>query len=234
MPLHHWPNPHVPWRSFHNHWIVRLVEYLNGGILPQGLQARPTETLVGIEPDVLLLQREDGWDTNGLRPQPTPLSTATTTAVLPPPADWPMVGIYSTYDQSRLVAVIEVVSPGNKDRPEAIRAFVEKILFLLHDGIHVIIIDAISLPTHPLRASLLQRLEQPEAIDHPLWVSSFCAVPEHDPTPRLTVREWAYECATGKPLPIVPLFLHSDQHWVMVDLESTYQSTLSAGRYRPS
>ena len=163
MPLHHWPNPRVPWRSFHNHWIVRLVEYLNKGILPPGFQARPTEFIVGIEPDVLLLQEADHPTPNGPRPV---LNAATTTAVLPPPAELPIVGIYSAYDTSRLVAAIEIVSPGNKDRPEAVRSFVEKAIFT--------------------------------------------------------------------PLPTLPLFLQTDQRYVMVDLEQTYQETLAAGRYRPT
>ncbi len=67
MPLHHWPNSHVPWRSFHNHWIVRLVEYLNADVLPAGFQARPTELLIGIEPDLLLLQSIDQPDAEELR-----------------------------------------------------------------------------------------------------------------------------------------------------------------------
>jgi hypothetical protein len=50
MALHHWPNPRVPWRSFHNHGIIRLVEYLSLGVLPAGLVARPTEFIIGGEP----------------------------------------------------------------------------------------------------------------------------------------------------------------------------------------
>lgn len=65
MFLHHWPNPRVPWRSFHNHWIVRLVEYLNQEVLPEGFQARPTELIVGVEPDILLLQGADPGEGDG-------------------------------------------------------------------------------------------------------------------------------------------------------------------------
>ncbi|MBI5292298.1 MAG: hypothetical protein HY872_10530 [Chloroflexi bacterium] len=70
MPLHHWPNPRVPWRSFYNHWIVRIVEQLNG-VLPPGFRARPTELIVGIEPDVLLLH-EWAYDFAVGDPLPTP------------------------------------------------------------------------------------------------------------------------------------------------------------------
>lgn len=121
MSLHHWPNPRVPWRSFHNHWIVRLVEYLNQDVLPAGFQARPTEFIVGIEPGVLLLQMADQPEHTHSETRPL-LAEATNTAVIPSPADLPMVGIYSAHDTSRLVAIIKIVSPGNKDRPEAVRA----------------------------------------------------------------------------------------------------------------
>jgi hypothetical protein len=233
MTLHHWPNPKVPWRSFHNHWIVRLVEYLNQDVLPAGFQARPTEFIVGIEPDLLLLQMAD---------QPEPftgtapfLAEATATAVLPAPADLPIVGIYSAYDTSRLVAIIEIVSPGNKDRAEAVQAFVEKVLFLLQDGVHVMVIDVISLPGESMRQPILERLGLEHSVqDVPgLWCASYCALPEDDPQPHLTVREWAEAVAVARPLPQLPLFLRLDQQWVMVDLQTTYAATLAAGRYQP-
>lgn len=78
--------------------------------------------------------------------------------MLPAPADLPMVGIYSSYDTSRLVAIIEIVSPDNKDRAEAIHTFVEKVLFLLQDGVHVMIIDVISFPGQSMRPPILERL----------------------------------------------------------------------------
>jgi hypothetical protein len=231
MPLHHWPNPRVPWLSFHNHWVVRLVEYLNQEALPTGFRARPTELVVGIEPDLLVLQDHD---MPHVATQPA-LSEATLTAIVPSPADLPLVGIYSAYDASRLVAVIELVSPGNKDRSEAVSAFVEKVLFLLHDGVHVMVVDVISLPRKPLRRDILARLDQPEteATADQLWLSSYCSLPARAPKSQLEVREWARAAEVGTTLPGLPLFLRADQLWVNVDLEATYEATLAAGRYEP-
>ena len=235
MSLHHWPNPQVPWRSFHNHWIVRLVEHLNGGLLPAGFQARPTEMIVGIEPDVLLLQGADAPENGGDGPMSImALGEATSTIVLAPPAEWPMVGIYSAYDRRRLVSVIEIVSPGNKDRPEAVRRFAEKALFLLQDGVHMLLIDVISVPKQPMRPSLLNRLGASETVDlEGLWVASYCTLPERVPTPHMQVREWAKPVAVGEVLPMMPLFLRGDREWVLVDLEQTYGETLRNGRYQP-
>src|SRR5207244_894236 len=38
-----------------------------------------------------------------------------------------------------VVAVLEIVSPGNKDSRNALRAFVEKAMALLHQGIHLLV-----------------------------------------------------------------------------------------------
>ncbi|MBI3360224.1 MAG: DUF4058 family protein [Chloroflexi bacterium] len=236
MPLHHWPNPRVPWLSFHSHWIVRLVEYLNQDILPPGFRARPTELVVGIEPDVLLLQDADRPDA-GLPTGPqTGLGEATLTATIPPPADLPLVGIYSSYDTSRLVAAIELVSPGNKDRTEAVVAFVEKVLFLLQEGVHVMVVDVVSAPRHPLRRDILGRLGRDEVVVETdrLWLASYCSLPSSAPRAQLEVREWARSVSVGQPLPALPLFLRADQLWVTVDLETTYAATLRAGRYEPA
>ena len=41
----------------------------------------------------------------------------------------------------RIVAVIEIVSPGNKDTRAALRDFVEKTVQFLREGIHVLVVD---------------------------------------------------------------------------------------------
>jgi hypothetical protein len=41
----------------------------------------------------------------------------------------------------RIVAVIEIVSPGNKDIRVALREFVDKTVAFLREGIHVLIVD---------------------------------------------------------------------------------------------
>ena len=40
-----------------------------------------------------------------------------------------------------VVAVIEIVSPGNKDSRHAIRSFVEKVADVLSQGIHLVVVD---------------------------------------------------------------------------------------------
>ena len=207
-----------------------MVEQLNSGVLPPGFRARPTESIVGIEPDVLLLQMADVEPTS-LQPSPA-LSTATTQTILPIADDTPVIGIYSSYDGNRLVSIIELLSPRNKDRPKAIRSFVEKIVFLLQDGVHVTVIDVLSVPTMPVRAALLPRLGIESENDvSGLWISSFAALPVLEPVPQVDVKEWGYQAVVGEPLPDVPLFLYGDDRWVWLDLEQSYQATLRGGAY---
>ncbi|MBI4603352.1 MAG: DUF4058 family protein [Planctomycetes bacterium] len=233
MPLHHWPNPRVAWKSFHSFWITKIAEHLNQ-VLPPGFQARPTELLVGIEPDALILDQAGKPEVRPTKSEPA-LKAATLSAVLDPPAELPLVGIYSHHDETRLVAAVELASPGNKDRAESLRAFIEKALFLLYEGVHLLVIDVIRQPRVPLRKEMLKRLNKEDAIgEERAWISSYCAIPGEDPRPRIEVREWAYDVGVGEALPVVPLFLRADQLWVMVDLEASYSATLQAGRYRPS
>jgi hypothetical protein len=112
---------------------------------------------------------------------------------------------------------------------------VEKVLFLLQEGFHVMVVDVISLPRMPVRLSLLTRLglEEPVVETGQLWASSCCSLPGDAPHPQIVVREWAAKLTIGEPLPSLPLFLQTDQLWVPVDLEKSYQETLEAGRYDP-
>jgi hypothetical protein len=233
MPLHHWPNARVAWKSFHSFWIAKIAEHLND-VLPPGFQARPTEYLVGIEPDTLFLQQAGQKGARPVAAQPA-LEAATLTAVLPTPAELPLVGVYSAYDDKRLVAAVEVVSPGNKDRPESLAAFTEKAFLLLHEGVHLLIVDVIRQPQTPIRVQVLKRLGLPEEINpQRSWISSYCAIALEDPSPRLEVREWAADVGIAEELPTLPLFLQADQLWVMLEIESTYLATLQAGRYQPA
>ena len=40
-----------------------------------------------------------------------------------------------------VVAVVEIVSPGNKDSRHSLRSFVEKAVTILRGGVHLLIID---------------------------------------------------------------------------------------------
>lgn len=54
------------------------------------------------------------------------------------------VRIYDINRGQRLVATLEIVSPSNKDRPEAREVFVGKVASLLQQGVSVSLVDPVS------------------------------------------------------------------------------------------
>ena len=119
-------------------------------------------------------------------------------------------------------AVIEVVSPGNKDSRHAIRSFTAKAADFLHNGINFVMIDPF--PPGP---------RDPNGL-HPLICDEFVGLPaEARPADKpLTVAAYdageltAYvePLAVGDPLPDVPLFL-APGWYVNIPLERTYTAS---------
>lgn len=124
----------------------------------------------------------------------------------------------------RIVAMLEVVSPGNKESRHALRAFVDKACELLEHRIHLLIVDPFpptSRDPNGIHAAIWEEVE-----DEPFALS--------EDKPLTSV---AYECgsttqahiqtlAVGDPLPDMPLFLEPGGH-VLVPLESTYQTAFA-------
>ena len=54
------------------------------------------------------------------------------------------VRVFSSRGGNRLVAAIELISPGNKDRAEERRAFAAKCAAYLQQGVSLVIVDVIT------------------------------------------------------------------------------------------
>ena len=70
------------------------------------------------------------------------------------------VRVYDTKRHRRLVAAVEIVSPGNKDRPENRRAFVTKCAALLQQRVSVAIVDLVTTRQFNLYGDLLELIGQ--------------------------------------------------------------------------
>lgn len=124
-------------------------------------------------------------------------------------------------DGDRLVAMVEVVSPDNKDLRQSLRAFVGKAADSLAKEIHLLIVDL-----HPpgpfdpfgIHGAIWdeicgQRYEAPA--DKPLTLAAYeCC---------LSVRAYVVRFAMNETMPDMPLFLKPAGH-VEVPLEATYQT----------
>ena len=125
----------------------------------------------------------------------------------------------------RIVAMVEVVSPGNKSGRHALRSFVEKAAELLDQGIHLLILDLLP----PGR-------RDPHGIHGAIWEEiageDFNAPPDKPPTlaayeTALTVKAYVEPVAVGDALKDMPLFLEPGAH-VAVPLEATYAAAFAA------
>jgi hypothetical protein len=124
-----------------------------------------------------------------------------------------------TADRDRLVALLEIVSPGNKASRREMERFLRRITSALEHGYHLLVID-LCLPSD----------FDPHGVHGAIW-ESLCDEGFEGPADRLlTVASYvAAECPTayveplavGDVLPDMPLFLAADRY-VSVPLEETY------------
>lgn len=238
MPAHDWTRVTAgTFHDFHLAWIAELRRALNGGLLPQGYYALAEQVAGGIIPDVLTLQYAGGAaEAAELKKE---FNSGTGAAVLTVTETPPRVSVTATTSEAvtlalrqrritirhatgdRIVALIEIVSPGNKGGGPMLQAFVQKAAAALQDGYHLMILDL--WPPGPFN---------PSGIHGALW-AQFGGAAYHSQTDRpLTLAAYAV-CATGRftayieplrvgmELPDMPLFL-APEHYINVPLERTY------------
>jgi hypothetical protein len=132
------------------------------------------------------------------------------------------VQIISTDSGPTLVAAIELVSPGNKDRDEQRRAFAVKCASYLNQGISLIFVDIVTnrhTNLHNEIAALLPHSDQFLFPANPLLYAA-----AYRPVLRGSSEEvdaWLIPLALGHSLPTLPLALPGDVI-LPVDLERTY------------
>lgn len=232
MPIHDWTLVDAGmFHNFHQHWTVHLCSALNAGVLPEGYYAMTDQRVAGPEPDVVSLRLD-------LPGQPQPDGGVVTVADAPPrlrqarrqttAAGYAIKAnrISIRNRLGRVVSLIEVVSPGNKESQHAIRSFLNKVVEFLCAGIHVLLIDV--LPPTP---------RDPDGLHHLVWArltgSPFDERPADKP---LSVAAYdvgeelgAYvePLAVGDVLPDAPLFLAAGAY-VEAPLEATYRAAFDA------
>jgi hypothetical protein len=129
MPIHDWTRAQGgDFHHFHQRWISALTDALNGGGLPPEFVALAEQVTGRPIPDVVTLQaRSRAERTGGIALAPAPPPSARVIQKLDRinyarRADRVVI----RHGRGRVVAIIEIVSPGNKDSRHAIRSFVEK------------------------------------------------------------------------------------------------------------
>jgi hypothetical protein len=133
-------------------------------------------------------------------------------------------------DDRRLVAVIEVVSPGNKDRPETRLAFASKSAAYLQRGIGLVVVDFVTEKHFNLHNELLPLLNLDSryamADDCHLYVVSYRPIQRGDAS---LIDAWPFTLAVGSALPRVPFCLRGFRA-IPLDLEALYEDTCRRAR----
>jgi Protein of unknown function (DUF4058) len=220
------------WEGFHSVWASETVRHLNLSLLPANYIAEPNVKLgVEVEVDVATLEqgaahRATGEADNG----------GVAMAVYAPPqpavtfaADFGGGEVFEIKIQKeegglRLVAAIELVSPGNKDRPGTRQAFVRKCAAYLQENVSLIIVDIVTERSGNFHADLLALLQAPVAPE--MTGPRLLYTAAYRPRPRQTetiIEGWPHVLAVGQPLPTLPLWLDADLA-VPLDLEETYRA----------
>jgi hypothetical protein len=236
MPVHDWSRVAAgTFHAFHLAWIAEIQRVLNGGVLPRGYYALAEQVAGVVIPDVLTLQHTDEPD------EPDRLREAYNggaVAVLSVAQAPPRVRVTATSSDAaplalrqrrivirhasgdRIVALIEIVSPGNKESGPMLRSFVEKAVAAMQTGYHLLILDLWPPGSFDpdgihgaIWAEVGGRYEAPA--DQPLTLAAYAARGPGQ------ITAYVEPLPVAIALPDMPLFLTPDEY-VSVPLERTY------------
>lgn len=233
VPVHDWTTVDAGiFHDFHHAWIEEIKRVLNAGLLPEDYYALAEQRALGFGPDVLALQQES--QDASVYSGPTSLG-----ALL---LEEPQVQLVDESDQEfyrrkqssvvvrhvsgdQVIAVVEIMSPGNKSSRSALRSFLEKATELLAHNVHLMIVDLF--PPGP---------RDPDGIHAALWqdfTGRLYALPDSNPLTLAaydasgSVRAFVEHVRVGQALPAMPLFLRPRAH-LPLPLEATYNAAFSA------
>ena len=247
MPLlDHFHAPLYPerkWESFHAHWAGSISTALNTTLLPPGYFSE-IQVHVGsrVEVDVGTFDRgspravavtlDSGKSSNG--------GAATITApaeVWAPPApemvmpaifpDSVEVLVYNTENDYNLVAAVELISPGNKDREDARTSFAAKCATYLREGVGLVTIDIVTSRRGNLHNDLIRLLGTGDEFllsGDDLYAVAYRPVRQSQSAADPAIGQihvWPAALSVGQGLPVLPLALDRGV-CLPLDLDGTY------------
>jgi hypothetical protein len=217
------------WESFHSSWATRIADALTERWLPPNYIAEEHAHLgPAVEIDVATLERDSAAARQASEGAVATLSPVVWTPPAPDavmPAVFPdtfEVRVLCTDTGPKLVAAIELISPGNKDRATERRAFATKCASYLYQGISLIIVDIVTHRRANLHNDMLRLMEATDDLELTSDVSLYAVA--YQPLQREDKGEigmWHSPLTLGQPLPTLPLGLRADLV-IPVDLEIPY------------
>ena len=235
MPIHDWTRVDAGiFHDFHHSWIEEIKRALNRGLLPGDYYALAEQITGNLGPDVLTLH----YPVSGSRSvESSPSSGGIAVASAPPKARFHARSEVDQYARKAkavvirhrshhdVVAMVEIVSPGNKSSQNEPSSFVRKADQALMAGVHLLIVDLFAPgprdPSGIHRAIWGEGREGDFALpdDKPLTCVSYVGSP--------CIEVFLEPVAVGDPLPEMPLFL-TPELYVPLPLDATYVAAWDA------
>jgi hypothetical protein len=205
------------WESFLSRWATKLADALTDRLPPDYIAEEHAHLGPSVEIDVATFERQSSAVAND---RGGAVATAGRQVWTPLAADGALPSVFpdtfevrvlSTEADPKLVAAIELVSPGNKDRAVERRAFATKVASYLHQGISVIIVDIVTNRRANLHNEVLQLMEAGDTLRLPPETTLYAVA--YRPLRRGRGDEidvWRSPLALGQPLPMLPLGLRAE------------------------
>jgi hypothetical protein len=228
MPIHDWKRVEANlFHDFHQTWTIAIRNALNGGLLPKGYSALAEQHSPTMVPDVLAVQGRKA--ARRLEPagggviaavQPKVRYTIKSKQQSSMAARANRITIL--HSLGRVVCVIEIVSPGNKNSVSALRSFVEKAVEFLDNGVNLLIVDLFP-----------PSVRDPQGIHKAIWDEIEESTFEFQASQPLTLAAYiaglqktalVEPIGVGELMPDMPAYLDED-HYVPVPLEMTYMES---------
>lgn len=130
MPIHDWTRvDDGTFHAFHTFWIAEIAKSSNDGLLPEGYYALPELVTDGLIPDIVTLRGgPEPADHAGTALASAPAIRLRGRPVSPARRKvQPRQVVVRRATGHVVVAVIEIVSPANKDRRDRVHEFTYKI-----------------------------------------------------------------------------------------------------------
>jgi hypothetical protein len=219
---------HRHWQGFHSAWAMEIVRLLDD-LLPERYFAEP-KVKVGTNVEIDVATFEQEFDSNNGGGAVATQIWAPPRPPLTVPLDFAglesfEVQVLNDEEGPRLVAAIELVSPGNKDRPATRQAFCAKCASYLQEGISVVVVDLVTSRSANLFDDLLAelRLTGVRAWTSPtdLYAVACRSVATVDDC---RLEAWPHALSLGAELPTLPLWL-SPELALPVDFQTSYEAT---------
>jgi hypothetical protein len=230
MPVHDWTGvSDGTFHDFHYSWVLEIKRALKRGLLPKGyyVMAEQLGGDVGA-PDVLTRQAKN------TTPEPDGTLAGTATLAESPPAvdaratiaRDPYARLQRTVvirhtSDDRIVAMIEVLSRGNKSNRHAIRSFLDKAVAALDGGVHLLLVD-VHPPgprdPHGIHGAVLNEIGTDDYVlpsERPLTAAAYIG--------GAPVDAFVAHFTVGARLPEMPLFLTAENN-IRVPLEAAYMA----------